>query len=239
MPDLYYDLHLHSCLSPCGDDDNTPGNIVGMSMIKGLNLIALTDHNTCRNCPAFLEIAEAYGLIALPGMELTTSEEVHVVCLFSELKDAMAFDSYVYERILPIQNKEAIFGKQQIMNCDDEEVGRIDRLLISATSISFDDVYDLVKSFNGIMIPAHIDKNANSLLAMLGFIPPDSQFTCVEVADMKNYHGLLKAHPYLENCRVISDSDAHYLPDINEPKLTLHVESTDRESILRALERKD
>ena len=99
MPDLNYDLHIHSCLSPCGDDDMTPANIVGMAMIKGLDLIAVTDHNSCKNCPAVLTMAETYGLTALPGMELTTSEEVHVVCLFADLKDALAFDEYVYSQM--------------------------------------------------------------------------------------------------------------------------------------------
>ena len=104
MPELNYDLHIHSCLSPCGDDDMTPANIVGMAVIKGLDLIAVTDHNSCKNCPAVLTMADAYGLTALPGMELTTSEEVHVVCLFADLKDALAFDEYVYSRLMPIPN---------------------------------------------------------------------------------------------------------------------------------------
>ena len=96
MHELSYDLHLHSCLSPCGDDDMLPSNIVGMAVVKGLDVIALTDHNTSRNCPAFLELAEAYGILAIPGMELCTSEEVHVVCLFPTLEGAMDFDRYVH-----------------------------------------------------------------------------------------------------------------------------------------------
>ena len=89
MAELYYDLHIHSCLSPCGDDDMTPANIVGMSVIKGLDVIAVTDHNSCKNCPAVLTAAEEYGILAIPGMEINTSEEVHAVCLFEELKAAM------------------------------------------------------------------------------------------------------------------------------------------------------
>lgn len=97
--ELSYDLHIHSCLSPCGDDDMTPGNIVGMAAIKGLDVIAVTDHNSCRNCPAVLKLAEQYGVLAIPGMELTTAEEVHAVCLFSELSAAMEFDRFVYEKL--------------------------------------------------------------------------------------------------------------------------------------------
>ena len=109
---LYYDLHLHSCLSPCGDNDMTPSNIAGMAALKGLDVIALTDHNSCRNCPALLRAAAHFGLVALPGMELCTMEEVHVLCLFANLNDALDFDAAVYSHILPIDNDEALFGQQ-------------------------------------------------------------------------------------------------------------------------------
>ena len=121
MIPLYYDLHIHSCLSPCGDDDMTPGNIVGMAAVKGLDVIALTDHNSCKNCPAAMYHGKEYGVTVIPGMELCTAEEVHVVCLFPSLEDAMAFDAYVYGHMLPVKNKEHIFGKQQIINEKDEE----------------------------------------------------------------------------------------------------------------------
>ena len=120
MVDLSYDLHIHSCLSPCGDDDMTPGNIVGMAAIKGLDVIAVTDHNSCKNCPAVLKLAQEYGVMAIPGMEINTSEEVHAVCLFPELSQAMDFDAYVYERLMRFPNNEAIFGKQQICDENDE-----------------------------------------------------------------------------------------------------------------------
>ena len=105
MKKYYYDLHIHSCLSPCGDEDNTPGNIVGMAKLCGLNILALTDHNSCKNCPAFFEAAKRHGIIPIAGMELTTSEDIHVVCLFEHLKDALAFDEYVDSRRNKIKNK--------------------------------------------------------------------------------------------------------------------------------------
>lgn len=219
--ELSYDLHIHSCLSPCGDMDMTPNNIAGMAMIKELNIIALTDHNTARNAPALIKAAEQFGIIVLPGMELTTEEEVHVVCLFSETENALAFDSYVYDRLLKIKNKPDIFGPQILMNENDEPVGEEEYLLINATRIPFDGVYDAVTAHNGIMIPAHLDKSTTSLISNLGMIPPDSKFTCAEVKDLTKLHGLLHAHPYLESCRIISDSDAHYLEDISEPVHTL------------------
>ena len=123
MISLSYDLHLHSCLSPCGDGEMTPGNIAGMAMVNGLDVAALTDHNTARNCPAFLKWAERYGLVGIPGMELCTAEEVHVVCLFARLEDALSFDKYVYARLLPVENRPEIFGEQVLMDQEDRPAG--------------------------------------------------------------------------------------------------------------------
>lgn len=235
MAELYYDLHIHSCLSPCGDDDMTPSNIVGMSTIKGLDVIAVTDHNSCKNCPAVLSAAEEYGILAIPGMEINTSEEVHAVCLFEELKAAMEFDAYVYERLIPFPNKEEVFGKQQIYDVSDQVCGIVPNLLINAVDISFDGLWELVRGYGGVMFPAHVDKTANSLIANLGFVPPDSQFVTAEVKDLGKLHKLKRENPYLERCRIISNSDAHYLEHIHEPELTLHVEEKSVAAVIGAL----
>lgn len=235
MPNPAYDLHIHSCLSPCGDDEMTPANIVGMAAVKELELIAVTDHSTCKNCGAVLRLAEEYGVLAMPGMELTTAEEVHVVCLFEDLHAAMDFDEYVYNRLPDIQNVEKIFGKQQIMDEEETVTGIVDKLLINATSIGFDDVYELVEQRGGVMIPAHLDKTSTSLLSNLGFIPPDSKFATAELKNIGNLHRLAKEHPYLERCRIISNSDAHYLQDIHEPEHTLFVPEMTRKAVIRAL----
>lgn len=237
MISLTYDLHIHSCLSPCGDDDMTPANIAGMCAIKGLDVVALTDHNSSKNCPAFLAAAEEYGLLAIPGMEINTSEEVHAVCLFPTLEAAMDFDAYVYARLVKFPNKEEIFGKQQIYDADDQVCGTEPNLLINATEISFEGLWELVRSFKGVMFPAHIDKTANSLIANLGFIPADRKFVTAEVKDLKNLHRLRRTEPYLAGCRIISNSDAHYLEHINEPGLTLQVEERSRRAVVEALRR--
>ena len=234
MIPLYYDLHIHSCLSPCGDDDMTPANIAGMAAVKGLDVIALTDHNSCKNCPAILKHGEEYGTV-IPGMELTTAEEVHVVCLFPALDDAMAFDGYVYERLLPIKNREDIFGKQQIMDADDQVTGNVERLLIGATDISFDQVFGLVEAYRGIAYPAHIDKSTTSLLSNLGFVPPDSSFTCAEISTFDHLHQIQKEHPYFLQCKMLSSSDAHYLEDIREPDYQIYAKSRAAKDILEGL----
>lgn len=236
MNKLFYDFHIHSCLSPCGDKDMTPANIAGMSMLKGLDVIAVTDHNSCKNCPAVMEECKKYGITAIPGMELSTSEEVHCVCLFSSLKQAMDFDGYVYKRLIKVENREEIFGEQLIYNAKDEIIGREPNLLIQSADISFDQVYPLVKEYGGVMFPAHIDKNSFSLLSNLGFVSPDSQFRCAELFDPKQKDGLISNNPYLKECRLVYNSDAHCLEQINEAIHYISCDSRKREDILKVLE---
>lgn len=232
---LSYDLHIHSCLSPCGDEDMLPSNIVGMAALKELDVIAVTDHNSCGNCPAVMKLAEAYGVTAIPGMELTTEEEVHVVCLFPALDNAMEFDKYVHQCMLPFPNDEEVFGRQLFVDEDDNIIAKEPYLLINATSIDFESVHGLVTEYGGIMIPAHIDKSSTSLLSNLGFIPPDSKFTCAEVKHIGFMDKLLEDNPYLKNCNIIHDSDAHYLEHIHEPEFFIEAESKDIKDILAAL----
>ncbi len=233
MIKLNYDFHIHSVLSPCGHDDMTPYNIVSMAALKELDVIALTDHNSCKNCPPFLKHAKDVGIIAIPGMELCTEEEVHVLILFYNLESAMLFDEYVEKRLLPIKNKEEIFGKQIIMNDKDIEVGKVENLLINATNISFNEVFDLVAKFQGVMIPAHVDKRSHSLLSNLGFVPVDSKFTTFEMKDKGNIENILNKNSYLRDCNVLINSDAHYLEDISEP---IHSIYTNGRSIKEVLD---
>ena len=192
--ELSYDLHIHSCLSPCGDDDMTPGNIVGMAAIKGLDVIAVTDHNSCRNCPAVLKLAEQYGVLGHTrhGADYCRKKYTQSA-LFSELSAAMEFDRFVYGKLMKFPNREEIFGKQQIMNEEDICIGTEPNLLINSTELSFDELWDIVTGqYGGVMIPAHIDKNANSLISNLGFVPPESQFRTAELHDMAALRGIKK-----------------------------------------------
>ena len=140
MNRYYYDFHIHSCLSPCGDDDMTPANIAGTAALAGLNLVALTDHNTVKNCPAFFKAARKYGIVAIAGMELTTSEDIHIVCIFEKLQEALMFGEEIDKHRTLIKNKAEIFGRQQILDEEDNVVGEEEHLLINATDISIEDV---------------------------------------------------------------------------------------------------
>ena len=132
---FYYDLHIHSCLSPCGDDDMTPYNIVNMAKLNGLDVIAITDHNSSRNAPAVLKAADEIGLVAIAGMGLTTREDVHILTLFPNVENALEFNDFVDSKRMRIENRTEIYGSQLIMNDRDEIIGEEKDLLITATDI--------------------------------------------------------------------------------------------------------
>ena len=223
---FYYDLHLHSCLSPCGDNDNTPANIAGMASLCALDIIALTDHNTTKNCPAFFAAAEKFGIVPIAGMELTTSEDIHAVCLFENLQDATRFDEYVASRRVLIKNRVEFFGEQLIVDCEDNVIGREEYLLSNATDISIDEIYDLAASFGGVAYPAHIDKDANSITAILGTIPSDSKFRFYELHSSDSASEATARYGIDKN-RFIISSDAHYLTDMRDKDAHLTLEAKD------------
>lgn len=215
MTEYHYDLHMHSCLSPCADNDMTPASIAGMAVLNGLNIIALTDHNSAKNCPAFFKACKAYGIVPIPGMELDTAEEVHMVCLFRTLEDALAFDSEVEKNMLPVKNRPEIFGDQHIVNEEDEILAEYETLLITATSLTIGDAVQLVAEYRGVCFPAHIDRESNGILAMLGGMPESPFFPTVELSLM----GDPEEYAAREDCRgkrFLHSSDAHHLWDISE-----------------------
>ncbi len=216
MNRYYYDFHIHSCLSPCGDDDMTPNNIAGMAALCGLNIVALTDHNSCRNCPAFWQAARSQGIIPIAGMELTTAEDIHIVCLFEQLEQALAFNDLVDERRIRIKNRVDIFGEQLILDMNDNVIGQEDDLLPNATTITIDEVPALVEPFGGVCFPAHIDRDANGVISTLGTFPETPVFGCAEVRDMEKLPELLEAHSALHGKLIVSGSDAHYLYNMRD-----------------------
>ena len=212
MERLAFDLHMHSCLSPCGGEDNTPANLAGMCALAGLDVAALTDHNTAGNCAAFCRAAQRYGLLALPGMELTTSEEAHVVCLFPDLAAAEEFGALVRTRLPPVKNRASIYGPQILMDDGDNVLGEEDAFLAGTTDLGIYEIAELVRSFGGLAYPAHIDRPSFSLLANLGLWDPDMGFPLAEVS--KNCPPGLFDRPDLRGVRHITACDAHYLDQI-------------------------
>ena len=222
MSRYYYDLHIHSCLSPCGDNENTPNNLVGMGVLAGLQIMALTDHNTCRNCPAFFEAARRQGIVPVPGMELTTAEDIHMVCLFPTLEAAMEFDAAVQARRVRIPNRPDIFGDQLVMNGEDEVIDTESDLLSNATTISADQAPALAEQFGGVCYPAHVDREANGMIATLGALPADTPFSTVELHDGEKEEAYRRQY-IPDTTRVVVGSDAHYLWDIRDKAAWLDI----------------
>lgn len=218
---LYYDLHIHSCLSPCGDNDMSPYNLVNMAKIFGYDIIALTDHNTCKNCGSAMKIGEKIGITVVPGMELCTSEEIHNVCLFPTLDKAMAFSDYIYGTLPPVKNREKIFGEQLIMDCEDGIIGKEEILLTTASSVSISELDELVKKYGGVSYPAHIDRNSYSIISSLGDFPYEVESRCFELTPKAKAEDYLEKYPATKGRLIIRSSDAHYLTNMREPEFMI------------------
>ncbi len=236
---LAYDFHIHTALSPCGSNDMTPNNIVNMCILKGLDVIAITDHNTCGNVEAVMKVAKETDLIVIAGMEVETSEEIHVVCLFPTLAIAKIFEKVVFEKLPNIKNREDIFGEQLLLDEEDEVIGKQAQMLITATQM---DLYTLVKevsNLGGVAIPAHVDRTSYSIISNLGFVPPDLNIKSIEFSKNVTINDFLKKHSYLQKYHQIFSSDAHYLEDISEKNnfLTMDQEKkvTDVTKILKLI----
>lgn len=229
----YCDLHIHSCLSPCADDDMTPWNLVGMARVKGLDVIALSDHNTALNTPEAVAAGEAYGVQVIPGMEITSREEVHILGYFSSVQDALAAGDTVYAHLPQVQNQPALFGNQIIIGPDDAPSGTLGKLLINATNLSVAEVCALVRSFGGVPVPAHINRGANGMIGALGLMPFLPEYPVVEV-----YPGVACPAYATKGRFVLHSSDAHRLEDLQERTFSLDVQPT-AEDVVRLLRAMD
>lgn len=216
--DIYYDFHIHTGLSPCGDRDMTPNNIVNMSLIKELDCIAVTDHNTCGNAEAVMQAAEGTPLVVVPGMEVETAEEVHVVCLFPTLEKVKEAGRAVEERLPKIPNNQEVYGEQLFFDAEDNIIGHYPHLLVTATTIDLYELVGMVKEMGGVAIPAHVDRQSYSVLSNLGFIPDDLDISLFEISRHAEPEAFVEEHrKWLGNGHGwIQNSDAHYLEDISE-----------------------
>ena len=216
MSKYYYDLHIHSCLSPCADDDMTPNNICGMAMLQGLNIVALTDHNSCGNCETFLKVAKKHGLIGIAGMELTTAEDIHIICLFELVEKAIAFSNEVQKYRLSFPNNVKLYGQQMYMDEDDNVVAVEENFLPMATTLGLEEAVNLARSFDAVCYPAHIDRMANGIIAILGTLPDSPDFSCIEFNSCQDIEKYKIDFPSICDKASVINSDAHNLWSINE-----------------------
>lgn len=217
----YYDLHIHSALSPCANDNMTPKNIILESIKKGLDIISVTDHNSCGNVEAILDCKKDMELegkdtpIVIPGIEVETSEEVHATCLFTEIDSLKALEKAVRGNMLPIKNKPGFFGNQFLMDKDDNILGQEEQLLLTASSLSLMELFEETDRLGGVCIPAHITNSSYSLLSNFGTIPTYMPISFIELP--KNFKptetgsdlSMLKQYP------ATISSDAHSLDEIS------------------------
>ncbi len=207
------DLHIHTCLSPCGDWDMTPRAVTELAKERRLDIIAVTDHNSAENAGAALERGRALNISVLPGMEICSMEEVHLVALFDTITQALAMQEFVYNR-LQGENNPDVFGYQVVANAEDEVLDQNPRLLIGAVKVDLNTLVTKIHELDGLAIAAHIDKNVYSITSQLGFIPPDLPLDAVEVSYRSRPE---EAGPRLLmglKIPCITSSDAHFTGEI-------------------------
>lgn len=210
------DLHIHSALSPCADNDMTPNNIVNMARIKGLDAIAVTDHNSAANLEAVSICAQKSGLLLIPGIEAESCEEVHLICLLPDVKRAQELQTIIYDALPPLRNRVDIFGRQLIMDENDRIIGEEDRMLLTATKLTVNEIFSIAGGLGGAVIPAHADRASFSIISNLGLIPEDLGIKCLELSKDCDIHAFRAAYPGYDRFGLIKSSDAHYLGDILE-----------------------
>ncbi|MCL2800548.1 MAG: PHP domain-containing protein [Treponema sp.] len=214
------DLHNHSCLSPCGSLELSPRRLLEIGAAKGIKLIALTDHNSSLNCPAFAKLCPKYGVIPVYGMEAATSEEIHVLCLFTSLQASMDFNEYAYSILTPFPNNPEKTGDQVYVDEDDNIEGEVENYLISPLDISIDNIGAKIIEYGGIVIPAHVDRPAFSMTSQLGIVVdgPWTALECVRIPPAVNGLPLDTL-----NYPLITSSDAHFSEHVGRRPFTLNV----------------
>jgi len=204
---LLTDLHNHSCLSPCGSLDLSPRLMLEVAAAKGLKVMALTDHNSSLNCPAFAKLCPRFGIIPIFGMEATTSEEIHALCLFTSLEASLAFNEYAYSILVPFPNVPEKTGDQVYVDEDDNIEGEVEYYLVNPLDISIEDIGAKVAEYGGLVIPAHVDRPAFSMTSQLGVVVdgPWAALECVRIPPLFNGAPLdTLGYP------LTTSSDAHY-----------------------------
>ena len=207
------DLHVHTVLSPCAGRDMLPKQIVASALFHEINLIAITDHNASQNAAAVIEVAEAEGLLVLPGMELETMEEIHALCLFESLSQLQALQEVVDKNLPNRPNNEEILGPQTIVNADGNVLAKEARMLLAPVQISIQSACQIVTDLGGWFIPAHVNREAFGLLPRLGSVPPDLKVEFLELTRNADEALLIKKYPQLTHYHLIKNGDVHYLDE--------------------------
>jgi hypothetical protein len=214
MPFFTADLHLHTVLSACAEGEMLPEFVLERAVELGLDIVAVTDHNSSENAAAMIHAATDTGIVVWPGMEVQSREEAHLLCLFDRLDQALAWQEIVYASLPRLKNKPAVFGEQVVLAPDGEPVGYNDRLLATSTFLSVEEVVQGVRGLGGLCLPAHVDRPMYSLIANLGFVPPELDIPGVEISHLLGPKEARSRYPQLARYGLIADSDAHRLSEM-------------------------
>jgi len=208
------ELHIHTVLSPCAEVEMIPPLIVQETLERGINLIAVTDHNASANVQAVQRAAEGSGLTVLPGMELQTQEEVHVLCLFDRLEQLEAWQAQVDRAMPPLKNNIEYFGEQFVVDETGEFLRREERLLLASAAMSIEEVFAGVRALGGLAIPAHVDRKTFGLIANLGLVPPDLEAEALEISRRRSPAEARRNFPQIQGYPLLQGGDAHRLEEI-------------------------
>jgi len=229
------DLHVHTVLSPCGDLDMSPLNIIRQAVAKKLEIIAITDHNSTRHCELTRRMGEKNGITVIAGAELSTMEEIHCLAFFETTDQAGEFQRYIDANLTVIPNNPHVFGHQFIVDEKENIIAEEERLLVAALQTGIEDVEKEVHRLNGLFVPAHINRMHNGIYSQLGFLPGDLRIDALEVARMADYEAFLQKHPETGNYPLFCSSDAHCLEQIGASITEFYMERPDFNEIRRTL----
>lgn len=230
------DLHIHTCLSPCTELDMSPKGILTAAKKKGIDIIGICDHNSSENSLAVMNAAKKMHVTVIPGLEVTSREEVHVLALFDNADAALGLQEHVYQN-LPGENDEEAFGRQVVVNEKEEVEGFNNKLLIGATTIPLEEVIRLIHTFGGLAIAAHIDREAFSIIGQLGFIPKKLALDALEISPRIPFEEAIKTYAY--DYPITCSSDAHYPDDIGKGFTSFLLAEGSLAEIKKALKNED
>ena len=233
------DLHIHTLLSPCADNEMLPSIVISRAKELGLDALAITDHNTVENVASFMEKGEKAGIRVFPGMELQTKEDVHLVCLFEKMEQAYEWQKRVYQKLPPLQNKKEIFGEQWVVDSHDHKLRELDRLLLVGTDFTLEEAVESVHLLQGICIAAHLDRQAFSLWGHLGNIPAGLPLDGVELTPHLPRDSKQLAQLKKEGFAYLVSSDAHYPNSIYPPQSFAYLEELSLPELKLALQHRE
>jgi PHP family Zn ribbon phosphoesterase len=233
---FFADLHVHTALSPCADDSATPPNIVASAIGNGMQMIAVTDHNSAENVEAVVKCGKLHGLKVIPGMEIASREEVHLVCLLRSVENALELQQIVYAALPDRCNEPEYFGRQLVMDREGNTRGECTRLLMGAADLSLDDIIREVHRLGGLVIAAHIDRPSFSVIANLGMVPPGAAFDALEISASLQRDAAIAKFPFIDRFPLITSSDAHFPQEIGGSPTLFLLQKMDMDEIRMAFQ---